>query len=60
MIYFILANERLKSVSLQDDLAVFNLIGYFKTLLFSTTSASKQLVTCLHLKLFLIKISVSM
>ena len=33
MIYFILANERLKSVSFQDDLAVFNLIRHFKTLL---------------------------
>lgn len=33
MIDFILTNERLKSVSFQDDLAVFNLIRYFKTLL---------------------------
>ena len=33
MIYFILTNERLKSVSFQDDLAVFNLIRCFKTLL---------------------------
>ena len=43
MIYFTLTNERLKAVSFQDDLAVFNLIRYFKTIPFSTTSTSKQL-----------------
>lgn len=48
MIYFTLTNERLKAVSFQDDLAVFNLIRYFKTISFSTTSTSKQLVTRLH------------
>ena len=36
MNYFILANERLNSVSFQDDFAVFNLIRYFKTLLSPT------------------------